>query len=86
VYFNNEGISMVKNKELKAMGVPLKNAALNGMGRALFKSGNYTGAIKYLDKALAIDPNYKLALNNKAWALKQLIPQAATNRNPKCVK
>jgi tetratricopeptide (TPR) repeat protein len=38
----------------------------------LIKLGNYTGAITYLDKALAIDPNYKLALNNKAWALKQL--------------
>jgi len=40
--------------------------------KALIKLGNYTGAITYLDKALKIDPNYKLALNNKTWALKQL--------------
>jgi tetratricopeptide (TPR) repeat protein len=46
--------------------------ALNNIGWALIKLGNYTGAITYLDKALKIDPNYKLALNNKAWALNQL--------------
>jgi uncharacterized protein YjbI with pentapeptide repeats len=38
-------------------------------GHALLNNlGNYTGAIKYLDKALAIDPNYKDALNDKGKA------------------
>jgi tetratricopeptide (TPR) repeat protein len=31
-------------------------------GRALVNLGNYTGAITYLDKALAIDPTDKDAL------------------------
>ena len=31
--------------------------------------GNYTQAIPYLDKALAIDPNYKEALDNKGITL-----------------
>ena len=30
-----------------------------------YSQGNYTQAIKYYDKALAIDPNDKDALNNK---------------------
>ena len=29
----------------------------------------YKEAIAYLDRALAIDPKYYLALNNKGWAL-----------------
>ena len=35
-------------------------------GNSLFYQGNYTQAIKYYDKALAIDPNNKLALANKS--------------------
>ena len=31
--------------------------ALNNKGLALDDLGNYTGAVKYYDKALAIDPN-----------------------------
>jgi tetratricopeptide (TPR) repeat protein len=31
--------------------------------------GNYAQAVEYFDKALAIDPNYKFALNGKGWAL-----------------
>ena len=39
--------------------------ALVGASKSLGDSGNYTGAIKYLDKALALDPNNVLALTNK---------------------
>ena len=35
----------------------------------LYSQGNFTQAIRSFDKALAIDPNYKLALNNKGSAL-----------------
>jgi len=41
-------------------------------GNALFNHGNYTGAIEYFDKALAIDPNFKEALNGKAGSLAEL--------------
>jgi tetratricopeptide (TPR) repeat protein len=42
-------------------------------GHALLNNlGNYTGAIKYLYKALAIDPNFKGALNDKGNALNNL--------------
>ena len=34
--------------------------------------GNHTQAIQYYDKALAIDPNYKYALNNEGNALNSL--------------
>jgi Flp pilus assembly protein TadD len=34
--------------------------------------GNFEEAITYLDKALAIDPNDKVALDNKQIALKKL--------------
>src|SRR5215813_12966402 len=38
-------------------------------GMAYLEIGNYTEAILYFDKALAINPNYTLALNNKGAAL-----------------
>ena len=38
-------------------------------GMAYLNEGNYTDAISYFDKALAINPNYPLALNNKGAAL-----------------
>ena len=34
-------------------------------GMAYLNAGNYTESIAYFDKALAINPNYTLALNNK---------------------
>jgi tetratricopeptide (TPR) repeat protein len=40
-------------------------SALFKKGLALDNLGNYTGAIKYYDKALDIDPNDKLILDNK---------------------
>jgi len=41
-------------------------------GMAYLNEGNYTEAIPYFDKALAINPNYTLALNNKGAALYSL--------------
>ena len=41
-------------------------------GDALYSLGNYTQAIPYLDKALAIDPNDKYALNDVGRALNSL--------------
>jgi tetratricopeptide (TPR) repeat protein len=38
-------------------------------GMAYLDVGNYTEAIPYFDKALAINPNYTFALNNKGAAL-----------------
>ncbi len=32
---------------------------------SIFNQGKYTQAIQYYDKALAVDPNYKDALNGK---------------------
>ena len=41
-------------------------------GLALDNLGNYTQAIQYYDKVLAIDPKYVAALNNKGSALGRL--------------
>jgi Flp pilus assembly protein TadD len=41
-------------------------------GTRSYGSGNYTGAIKYYDKALAIDPHYAVVLNNKGLAFYRL--------------
>jgi tetratricopeptide (TPR) repeat protein len=49
----------------------LVNALLDASA-SLINSGNYTGAIKNLDKALDIDPNNKNALTNKGRALNDL--------------
>ena len=46
--------------------------AWNNRGMALYKDGNYTGAIKYYDKAIEKDPEYVLAWSNKGDALKAL--------------
>ena len=45
---------------------------LDNKGVTLFNSGNYTGAIKYYDKDLAINPNDINTLNNKGVALDSL--------------
>ena len=42
---------------------------MNGKGIALGGLGNYTLAIQYYDKTLAIDPKFTTALNGKGIAL-----------------
>ena len=44
----------------------------NYKGMVYLNAGNYTEAIPYFDKALVINPNYSLALNNKGAALYDL--------------
>ena len=46
--------------------------ALNNKGLSLDNLGNYTGAIAYYDKVLAVDPNNVAALSNKGNALGSL--------------
>jgi len=46
--------------------------AWNNEGLALYKLGNYTGAIKCYDKAIEIDQGYVLAWSNKGDALTAL--------------
>ena len=46
--------------------------ALTNKGISLYNLGNYTGAIKYYDKALAIQPNNTCALTNKDALLDRL--------------
>lgn len=46
--------------------------ALNNKGVALYKQGNYTGAIKFYEKAIQIDPGYVRAWSNKGDALKAI--------------
>ena len=47
-------------------------SALVKNGDALNNLGNYTEAIQYYEKALAIDPNNKIALNGKGDALSHI--------------
>jgi len=51
---------------------PTNIAALNNKGVAFYNQGYYEGAIRFYDKALAIDPNFDVALSNKNLALKKL--------------
>jgi tetratricopeptide (TPR) repeat protein len=53
--------------------------ALASKGSSLTNQGNYTGSIQYLDKALAIDPNYVGVLNNIGVTLAKLVE---TNPKP----
>jgi tetratricopeptide (TPR) repeat protein len=48
-------------------------SALNNNGSFLAKLGKYKESIVFFDKALAINPNYVYALNNKNSALEELI-------------
>ena len=41
-------------------------------GNALLNQGNFTQAIQYFDKDLAIDPNYKEALDNRQATLSKM--------------
>jgi tetratricopeptide (TPR) repeat protein len=45
---------------------------INNKGWALNELGRYQEAIPYFDRALAIDPDYVHALNNKRLALDKL--------------
>ena len=45
------------------------DTTLYNKGLALYKSENYTGTIKYYDKALAINPKDVNALTDKGLAL-----------------
>jgi tetratricopeptide (TPR) repeat protein len=49
--------------------VPGNVTTLYYKGQALYYLGNYTGAIVYFDKALAIDPKLIAALGNTGLAL-----------------
>ncbi len=42
---------------------------------SLYGLGNYTQAIQWFNKASAIDPNYKVASDNKQAALSKTSPQ-----------
>lgn len=55
-------------------------AALNNMGMALYMQNNYTGAIKYYDTAIEIDPEYVLAWSNKGNALMALNRKAEAEK------
>jgi len=46
--------------------------ALTGKGISLYYLGNYTGAISYYDKVLAIKPNDTKAIEAKAAAIDKL--------------
>jgi tetratricopeptide (TPR) repeat protein len=45
---------------------------LNNKGLSLAKLGKYNESIVFFDKALAINPNYVYAMNNKNSALEEL--------------
>jgi tetratricopeptide (TPR) repeat protein len=52
--------------------LPKNKYALTNKGNALYSLGNFTGAIKYYDKVLDIDPKHVIALDNKGLALQSL--------------
>jgi Tfp pilus assembly protein PilF len=61
---NNVTAPISNDKEvLTAQGLAITAGGNHGI------EGNYTQAVEYFDKALAIDPNYINALNGKGWAL-----------------
>ena len=52
---------------------------------ALYNLGNYSQAIQYYDKALAVDQHYSYALTNKGVALNNLENYTGALRYPNCV-
>jgi len=68
-----EGVGGGTNMTSTAAQLPSSDAnELNNKGAALDSQGNYAEAISYYDKALAIDPNDKNALNWKQKALSKM--------------
>ncbi|HEY7082145.1 MAG TPA: tetratricopeptide repeat protein, partial [Nitrososphaeraceae archaeon] len=66
-------LSISKNKTNTLDTNDLKYTdALHRKGISLYELQNYTGALEYFDKALAIDPNDKFALESKGESLFQL--------------
>jgi tetratricopeptide (TPR) repeat protein len=64
-----ESMTIIKNRTGNLrFSFPL----LYNKGLVLDDLRNYTGAIQYYDKAMAIDPKYVYALNNKGKALDDL--------------
>jgi tetratricopeptide (TPR) repeat protein len=61
--FSNSG----NNKDVPKLGKDFLTPYYKGM--AYLNAGNYTEVIPFFDKALAINPNYSLTLNNKGAAL-----------------
>jgi tetratricopeptide (TPR) repeat protein len=77
----NNNSNTISNSIFNALGIDsltlktksfFDNKALVFKGIFLYGLGNYTEAITYFDKALAIDPNYKLARDNKALSIEKL--------------
>ena len=65
-------VNATPNITLHKTGVPKPNKdflTLFYKGMAYLNAGNYSEAIPYFDKTLAINPNYPLTLNNKGAAL-----------------
>ena len=55
--------------------MPLNNSdtiALNNKAAVLYDSQNYTGALRYYDRGLSIDPNNACTLNRKGLTLYNL--------------
>lgn len=60
------------DKFARQIAVVRNISALNNNGSSLAKLGKYKESIVFFDKALAINPNYVYALNNKNSALEEL--------------
>ena len=69
---NNTNIQSTTSPIYKTNSSSSDVSALVDKAYALYSQGNYTQAIQYYDKALAIDPNDKHALNGKGDALYSL--------------
>ena len=69
---NNTGIQSTISPNYQKNSTSSNVSALVHKGSALYSLGNYTQAIQYYDKALAVDPNNKRALNNKGSTLYSL--------------
>ena len=65
-------ISLVPSHNALAQNTLTNVTTLINKGNALSRLGNYTQAIQYYDKALAIDPNNAIALYNKGNTLNNL--------------
>jgi tetratricopeptide (TPR) repeat protein len=60
------------DKFARQIAVVRNISALNNNGSSLARLGKYNESIVFFDKALAINPNYIRALNNKNLALEEL--------------
>lgn len=84
LYSRNRRYELSTKYYLKAVDIYNDcHSSLNNIGYNLFKLGEYEKAIEYYDKAIALDAEEKIYINNKKNALKEIKKKTVLNNAQK---